>query len=287
VITGALCACGIHLEVGPDSADAGMDASTAQADARPDPGGPDGSPVSRTCDASWALSEAEAIKGIAPGQSAGQARLSSDETELFFSRFADNRWHLFRATRTDTGAAFEHVAVVAELEDATFSTYWPSISADGLTLSFSRLGLADGGQQTLQAQRADAASAFGPPVLFQDASALLFQVPGGDEYFLSTYPGTGFLSIFDGTGSGGAFVFQNQATVDFPYWYEPRASTLWFTRDSIPMSVARTDGVWAQPLLATTQILVTWVSPDGCRLYGAVPSENEGTLKVQRRLPPQ
>lgn len=227
------------------------------------------------------------MPGVATGQSTGQPRLTADETTVFFNRVIDGRWRVLTASRPDATSAFQEATLVTSIETAGFEHYWPSISADGLTLSFSRF--TSGVQEILDAHRATTDADFGSPQLLESGSLLLFRVPSSDEYFYARYDDRGIQTISDASATGDTLLFPGHPGQDLPLWYETAARTLWFTRDGVQLVSVRGASGFEEPTDPAPRgaaIVVTWVSPDGCRLYGSDP-EALGTLKMQRRESPQ
>ncbi len=240
------------------------------------------------CDPAWLLSEPEEVPGIAAGQSAGQQRLSPDETEVYFDRVLENVRRMLYARRADRDAAFGGETILLGVESENFQHYWPSISSDGLTLSYSRFR--EGEQQILDARRPSVDVEFGPGEVLANDSLLLFRVPDSDEYFYARYDERGQQSVVDATPAGETLPFPDHPGDDLPYWYEPGSQVLWLSRDGVQLFSVRGPNGFGEPANAEqagVKIRVSWGSPDGCRLYGDDPDDRSGTLKLQRRKAPQ
>lgn len=284
-------ACGLELQIA-DSAD--PDASTSDAAATSSGGAApadaaapaleaDTDAANAQCDPTWPVSAPEAVPGFADELVIGP-RLSHDERTVYFCRDVGGRYRIFAATRAAIDAPFGAPVELTALAAGATSDIWPSVTDDGLTLSYSRLASPNA---TLEAHRDAVADDFGNAAPFGIAGDLhLVRVPESPRFFW-TRPAGSTLAVYESDGVEAVRVFPGSTTDDYPYWYEARSQTLWLRRGGVGMSAVRLAGGWSEPAplaAPAATVHVTWTSPDGCRLYGHEPN-GAYHLFVQRRLP--
>src|SRR4051812_4105248 len=139
--------CAVLLVAACGGDDGGVDAPVQPAD-RCDPTAPFGPPAP--------------VIGINTDGDEAAARLSADETVIYFSRRTTNVWDLWRASRDTIDDPFGTPELLTTVNSVS-SDVWSSVSADGLTLYFEADRTTPGTFHIWRSTRGATTTAFGPP----------------------------------------------------------------------------------------------------------------------------
>ena len=242
------------------------------------------------CDPAQPFGPPAPVIGINSDQDEAAARLSADETTIYFSRRATTVWDLWRATRDAADGPFGTPELLTTVNSVS-SDVWPSVSEDGLTLYFEADRTTPGTYHIWRSTRASTSVPFGPPqprpeLMDNDVEPLLANA--GALYFASSVRGgLGASEILwapvSETGSIGAPALLvggvNTAEAEDSPAITADERVLFFRRilmgESDIYMASRstaTDGFGPSspvPGLAEAGVgeVPTWVSPDGCHLY--------------------
>lgn len=215
-------------------------------------------------------------------------RLSEDELTVHFSMLDSNdEFHVFRASRADVESPFDAALLLDELVVADGNDTWASLPEDGLSIFFTRRRTKDNDAvETMAAHRLAIEAKFDTPKLVQAASELLVYSPDGSKSFFGVRIGETQIDLLESTEGSSARVFPEATSRDLPFWFERRTSTLWLARDDVMMSSRFDAGAWSAPEPLDGVQAVTWVSPDGCRLYGHTELGAAAKMGMRRRIRP-
>jgi Tol biopolymer transport system component len=180
--------------------------------------------------------------------------LTADGLTIFFDSnrgSPDTHYHIYVATRADVAADFGTPSLLTAINQANTDDQSPNVSADGTVLYFMSNRGGTTGFDLYRATRANTGVPFGTPT----AVAELNSTSNDEDPTLSA---DGLTIFFDSDRSGG------QGRLDL--WTATRATT--------------SDGFGTPVLLTqlnTPNIdWVTWLSADGCQLYGGNNPTNAG-----------
>lgn len=243
---------------------------------RPDSGPP---PAPR-CNPADAPGPSAPVPGLPPG--AQSPTFSGDELQAFFLHVSGSAYNVYQATRADRAAPFGAAV------DLGLTSFFPpyggvTISDDALSLYYTQFNES---VSLMVATRATAAAAFGAPTVFHPSAYMDVTARDGSARFFSTFAADTMLLY--GLRPAAADLASATPLVGnaLVSWYEAPSGTLWFTQyvqteDSLvylPQSQHWNGATWDAAVAA--DLLVSWTSPDDCRLYG-----NDGTAVVVRSRP--
>jgi hypothetical protein len=270
---GSVAACGGH--------DAKPDAASDAPGQRCDPTAPFGAPL--------------ALANLDTDRNDACARLTGDELTIVFCRSnPDGTWDLYSSTRTNATDPFGAPQIMAAI-NSIYSDLWPSISADGLTLYFNSDRVTPGTYKTYVSHRTTLQSQFQTP----DVETALAD---NDQHAYITADGTGlYLASRVRPGAGASDIFRaprmlsgaiaapvavlggvNSTADELTPAVTGDELHIYFCRRDMPTSTcdiytasrsSPADGFGAATALPgfadpTLEEVPTWVSPDGCHLYG-------------------
>jgi len=214
-------------------------------------------------------------------------RLSPDQLTAYFSSDVVGAAAIlggWKSTRTSATATFTAPVRLVITNDTAVEMWSPTLTADGLTLYFTRT-VANAQKDIFKATRAattDNFSGLTPVTALNGASSEedVYVVPDGSALYFSSDRGNGStFSIFRAAASGTTFsppvevladtsLFVNRVVIspdELTMFYQG-ANEIHETRRA-----SKTDAWTLQPALAvlgsSNADHPTWISPDGCHLY--------------------
>ncbi len=270
---------------GASSGDAGPSGSSSGA-ATGDGGSsglPDsGPPPSPRCDAAAPVGLSAPVAGLPV--TALSPVLSGSELRAFFLQFDGASYPVYEAVRAGRAAPFEPAVALGFVSPFAPPFVGIAVSDDALTVYTAQF------QQELAvmvASRVSTAEPFGPAALYHASTYMDVTARDGSARFFTSYA-DGLTTLFGQRPAAADLATAEPLGYDaFVSWYDAPSATLWFTQFVqaennafyLPQSQHWNGASWDAP--AAADLLVTWSSPDACRVYGT-----DGTGVVVRSRPP-
>jgi len=255
-----------------------------------------------TCDAADSSRLPVAVPGL-PAE-AREVSLTGDELNAFFVMETGTGQRVFGASRSSLATPFAGALQLGSGVNGGAAVMHVFVTDDGLELYATR---GEGDSRTVyRSTRSTLAEPFGEAqphrgnatneLVTRDGSARLFSRKHDDFWELQVArPATADESSLQPFGHPQLPDGWIVASV-YPAWFAPNEKTLWFysqeifVRPPFQGGIQRRDFLrtsqWDEPTAAwsvpvETALRVTWISPDGCRLYGVTASG----IEVQERIP--
>jgi len=275
----------------------------------------DASPAAVACDPAARFGPPVPIQGLATKERHETfPRLSADELTIYFASATlvnDSDYDLYLAKRASLTEPFG-APIPLTTVNSTASESSPSVSSDGLSLWFTSDRAPDEGQHLYLATRTSTSDEFGAPTLASTVNASdssvndldpFISADNNELWFVSNRtPGVGASDIWYATRTGIAFSAMNVEPLNSPlidvnpllsadgltiYFFSVRAGggVVRSHRNRVddpfppPTSVDELN----EPTTAPTK--ATWLSPDGCRIYGATQDTGSLDIYVATRSP--
>jgi hypothetical protein len=217
--------------------------------------------------------------------------LTADELTIYF---ATNRsgysttMGLYRASRPTRDAPFQQPILAPFLAGPSNATN-PAISSDGLTIFF------DTGTTLMMSKRSDVTVAFPAATTVSSSSLAEPSITADGQTLYASNLGTGFLARL--TNVGGTFGPAQDVDTQLAYTQVSPATrddlTLYLTLRNGAVHVTKRNSTtepWPTPTAVTElnthdeEVLPSWVSSDGCRLYMTyTPTGNKSRLVMAAR----
>jgi len=303
-----LAACGDvdsgSLPDAPAAPDAAISADAAMAD----------SPVTPVaCDSTKRWDTPVPVPGLAiSGAYQESVRLSPDELSAYFQRLDLGRWNLYAAHRSSRSEPFG-APIALSTVNSPAGDMDPWISSDGLTLWFASDRVQNQGSHLYVATRTTTLAEFGAPGLAANVNASNaelselqpFVTAGGEELWFASNRSAGadweiYRALRTPTGFGMPAIVAELASSTSTDWLPMLSAdrlTVYFsssrpgtgTKGNLDVWTARRSTVndgFPPPVLADELNTpggdrVTWLSGDGCRIYGS----SDGAIWMATRLP--
>lgn len=288
----------------PPSQDAAI---VAPADDASEPSKADAAPTPPACDASKPFGAPQAVSGLGNGLYKEGARLSAQQTTMFFASNSTGVIELYEATRPDGSAPFGNVVPVPGMP-SSLPSFAPSLSSDALTMVYGQQQL-NGEMHLAMATRADASAAFDAPVQLASLNGVnstaepYLRADGQVVYFVSNRVDPKALHLYRANKNGTGFdpptrvseiamtggerypavtsddlvlffsTFTNTQKGGADVWVSHRAST------ADPFGPP----VIVPELSSSQDDDVTWISPDTCVAYVRRGDASVGSIFVARK----